>query len=97
MVKLFSLKQLAMRNLAVSITYQEWPGHHCGSLLSLAHLLKHMRHRDHCAAVVPPSPPFCSKKDVHDWMIKDAVDRLWTDCIEASIWIVQRAETIAIR
>lgn len=97
MFKIISLKQRAMRNLAVSITYREWLGHHCGSLLSLALLLKPMRPQDHCAAVVPPFPPFCSKKDVHDWMIKDAVDRLRTDRIEASIWIVQRAETIAIR
>lgn len=86
-----------MKNLAVSITYQEWPGHHCGLLLSLAHLLKPMRPRDHCAAAVPLSLPFCSKRDAHDWIIKNAVNRLRTGRIEASIWIVQHAETIAIR
>lgn len=74
MVKIIFLKQLVMRNLAASITYREWPGHHCGSLLSLVHPLKPMRPRDHCAAVVPPSPPFCRRKDVHDWMIREVVD-----------------------
>lgn len=75
MVKIIFLKQRATRNLAVSVTYREWRGRHCGSLLSLALPLKPVRPQDHCAAVAPPSPPFCSKKkDVHDWMIRDAVD-----------------------
>lgn len=60
-LKLF-LKQRATRNLAVSITYREWLGRHCGLLLSLAHPLKPMRPQDPCAAVDPPSPPFCSRK-----------------------------------
>lgn len=73
---IFLLKQQATRNLAVSITYREWLGHRCGLLPSLAHPLKAMRPRDHCAAVAPPSPPFCTKnkKDVPDWMLKDALD-----------------------
>lgn len=74
MVKIIFLKQRATRNLEVSITYREWLGHHCGLLQSLALPMKPMRPQDHCAAVVPPSPPFCSRKDVHDWMISDAVD-----------------------
>lgn len=71
MVKIISLKQRAMRNLAVSVTYREWLGHHCGLLRLLAHPLKPMRPQDHCAAVAPPSPPFCSRKGAHDWMIRD--------------------------
>lgn len=62
------LKPQAMRNLAVSITYRAWRGPRCDSLLSLARPLKPTRPRDHCAAAVPPSPPFCSRKDVHDWV-----------------------------
>lgn len=62
MVQIIFLKQRATRNLAVSITYREWLGHHCGLLLSLAPPLKPMRLQDHCGAVAPPFPPFCNKK-----------------------------------
>lgn len=74
MDKIIFIKQRATRNLAVSITYREWLGHRCGLLLSLAHPLKPMSPQDHCAAVVPPYPPFCSRKDFRDYMIRDAVD-----------------------
>lgn len=73
-LKIIFLKQQAMRNRAVSITYRGWLGHHCVLLLSPARLLKHMSHQDHCDAVVPPSHPFCNKKDVNDRMIKNSVD-----------------------
>lgn len=70
MVQIIFLKRQAMRNLAVSITYLEWLGRHCGLLLSLAHPLKPMRPRVNCAAAAPPSLLFCSTEDANDWMIK---------------------------
>lgn len=54
------MQQRAARNLAVSVTYQEWQGHLCGLLLLAALRMKAMRPRDHCTAVAPPSPPFSS-------------------------------------
>lgn len=54
------MQQRAARNLAVSVTYQEWQGHLCGLLLLAALRMKAMRPRDHCTAAAPPSPPFCS-------------------------------------
>lgn len=60
-------QQRAARNLAVSVTYQEWPGPLCGLLLLAAHHMKAMRSQGHCTAVAPPSPPFCSGNDEH-WL-----------------------------
>lgn len=57
------MQQRAARNLAVSVTYQEWLGHLCGLLLLAAHHTKAMRSQDRCTAVAPPSPPFCSGND----------------------------------
>lgn len=73
-IKMTFLKQQAMKNRAVSITYQEWLDQRCDLLLSPAHLLKPMNPQDHCDAAVPPSHRFCSKKDVNDWMRKHTVD-----------------------
>lgn len=74
------MKQQAMGNLAVSVTYREWLGHHCGSLLSLAHHMKPLRPRDRCAAVDPPSPPFCSRPNVDETRRNG-----WTERTPASV------------
>lgn len=58
-----TVQQRAARNLAVSVTYQEWLGRLCGLLLLAAHNMKAMRPRDHCTAVAPPYPPFCSRNN----------------------------------
>lgn len=70
MMKIIFLKQQAMRNRAVSITYREWLGHRCVLLLSPALLLKPMNPQDHCDAAVLPSHLFCSRKNVNDWVMK---------------------------
>lgn len=59
--KLQLMQHQAMRNLIASVTYQEWRGHHCGSLPLPARILKHMKPQVHCAAAARLSLPFCSK------------------------------------
>lgn len=66
----WTIKQLAKRNLAVSITYREWLGRLYGLLPSLVHHLRTLKPLGSYAAVALLSPLFCSRKAAHDWMIE---------------------------
>lgn len=88
------VQQRAAKNLAALVTYQEWQGHLCGLLLLAAHRTKAMRPQDHCTAVAPPSPPFCSgnnerllaaETQIHDGLTFTCVNNsnnIWRACIE---------------